>query len=78
MKRSIARVRRQEKALNDYVLKAIFFEDIKEAINNDTPLNSNIKKTNKLQSWWYTKARPICDKIFAILMGTFSIILLIS
>jgi hypothetical protein len=48
MKRAIARWRRQEKSMSDYVRQALFFEDVVECIEKQIPLKSLAIKTNSL------------------------------
>ena len=49
MKRAIALIRRQERGLHDYVIQAIFYEDIREVRETGCKLRSYAKETNKIQ-----------------------------
>ena len=78
MKRAIARVERQERGRKEYIVKAIFYEDIRDARHDGALLKSVAKKTNRFTSAWYCHIRPVGDKILACFLGLFSGILLIS
>lgn len=47
MRRAIARWRRQEKAMGDYVKQALFYADVLESIDKGTPLRSLVRKTGR-------------------------------
>lgn len=78
IKRSIARCRRQEKGLSDYVKQAVFYEDVKKSLETGERLKSVAKRTNSYQEMWYCKIRSIFNKVFAILIGLCCLVLLIS
>lgn len=48
IKRAIARCRRNEHLLNFYITEAVFYEDVKKAVNSGENLQSLVKKTNYL------------------------------
>ena len=64
--------------MTDYVKQAIFYADVIESIEKETPLRSLIKKTTSLQEKWYCIIRPKFNKFFSILVAIGSLLLLIS
>lgn len=64
--------------MGDYVRQALFYADVLESIEKQTPLRSLVKPTSSLQEEWYCKIRPIFNKCFALLIGAGSVCILIS
>jgi hypothetical protein len=78
MRRAIARWRRQEKAMADYVRQALFYADVLEAVEKQTPLRSMVKHTNSWQQQWYCRIRPKFNKFLSLVIGLGSVVMLVS
>lgn len=78
MKRAIALCRRQDKQLKNYVIEAVFYEDVSEARANGERVRSLVKPLREWESKWFTHVRPVFNKAVALFIGLCSAILLIS
>ena len=77
MKRVLARHRRDRHIFEGYINQSILYEDVLEAQKRgDGKLRSPL--VNSRWSWWYLTARQPVMRTLSVLVGTCSIILLIS